>query len=137
MGATIQSSTTETIAGHVSALERALLDPSIRTDPERVADLLSDDFVEFGSSGHVWTKATTIAGLAAEDSGVSVALNVTDVQVRLLAAEAALVTYVVSRKSPGEAEIQTLRSSVWKREDGNWRMLFHQGTHRKGEDAKR
>ena len=125
--------TTETISGHLSALERSLLGPKIWTDRARLADLLSDDFIEFGSSGRVWTKATTIADLAVEEPDPSTTRTVTDLRVRLLAGEAALVTYAVSQQSPGEARVETLRSSVWTREDGKWRMLFHQGTRRKSE----
>jgi len=127
----LQSEVSEAVAGHLSMLEQSLLDPETRTDRARVADLLADDFVEFGSSGRVWTKATTIAELAVESPGSSPTRTVTDLRVRLLAEEAALVTYAVSRQTPGEAEIKTLRSSVWTREGGKWRMLFHQGTQRK------
>lgn len=38
----------------VERLERALLDPSVRADPGRVAALLHPEFVEFGASGTVW-----------------------------------------------------------------------------------
>jgi hypothetical protein len=124
---------TEAMAEHLAALEYSLLDPEIRADPDRLAELLSDDFVEFGSSGRVWTKATTIASLVAEDPGLSGVRTVTDLQVRQLADQAALVTYVVGRQSPGEPGVQTLRSSIWRREKGKWRMVFHQGTQRKGE----
>jgi hypothetical protein len=128
-----ESSATETVAGHLSMLERSLLDPNTRADRDRVADMLSDDFVEFGSSGRVWTKATTLPRLAVEEPGEAATRTVADLRVRLLAEEAALVTYAVSRQSPGEAEVQTLRSSIWQREGGKWRMVFHQGTHREGE----
>jgi len=32
-------------------LEKKLLDPALRRTPEKLASLLADDFVEFGSSG--------------------------------------------------------------------------------------
>ena len=126
------SSVTETVAGHLSTLERSLLDPSTRADRDRLAEMLSDDFVEFGSSGRAWTKATTLARLAVEDPGATTTRTVSDLRVRRLAEAVALVTYAVSRQSPGEAEVQTLRSSIWQREGGKWRMVFHQGTHRRG-----
>ena len=37
-------------------LELRLMDPAVRHDREHVALLLADDFVEFGSSGYVWTR---------------------------------------------------------------------------------
>jgi hypothetical protein len=113
---------------HIAALEQSLLDASIRADRDRVADLLSDDFVEFGSSGRVWTKETTLPLLAAEGPDATTKPSVTDLRVRLLGADAALITYVVRRQTLGETEMATLRSSVWRREGEKWRMLFHQGT---------
>jgi hypothetical protein len=131
-GVTARAETGETVAEQLSALERSLLDAAVRADREQVTDLLADDFVEFGSSGRVWTKGTTIAALADDDPGSSTTRTVADLRVRLLAEGAALVTYAVNRQSPGQAEVQTLRSSIWTREQGKWRMVFHQGTHRNG-----
>lgn len=37
-------------------LEQLLLDPSVRGSPQAVIPLLHPDFVEFGSSGRVYTK---------------------------------------------------------------------------------
>lgn len=116
------------IAAQIENLEKALLDPGVRSDAGRVASLLSDEFVEFGSSGRIWDKAGTMAGLATEHPNPSAVRNVSDLRVRLLSDAAALVTYRFIRRATGGAEVQTLRSSVWVREGEDWRMVFHQGT---------
>ena len=112
----------------LSTLEQSLLDPETRADAGRVAALLADDFVEFGSSGRIWTKAATMSQLASERPYPDVRRLVTDLDVRLLAEDVALVTYALRRLSPQEADVSTLRSSVWTHADGRWRMSFHQGT---------
>ena len=44
-------------------LEERLLQPEVRQSAEAVADLLADDFIEFGSSGQVFNKQQIIEGL--------------------------------------------------------------------------
>ena len=40
-----------------------------------------------------------------------------------------LVTYRIARRaSPEESPQHLLRSSIWKLIDGQWQMVFHQGT---------
>ena len=112
-----------TTAREIEALERRLLDPGLRSDGDQVADLLAERFVEFGSSGRKWTKATTIAHLAGAAPSSAEPAAISDLNVDLLAEGAALVTYRI-----GEANHASLRSSVWIRETGGWKMVFHQGT---------
>jgi hypothetical protein len=113
---------------HLWALEQSLLDPTTRTDADSIAELLADDFIEFGSSGRVWSKAATISQLAGERPDASVQRSVANRDVRFLSADVALLTYALSRRSPLKADVKTLRSSVWTRAEGKWRMTFHQGT---------
>ena len=46
--------------------ERQLLDPALRADGEFVAGLLHPEFVEYGASGRVWDRETTVAALRAD-----------------------------------------------------------------------
>jgi hypothetical protein len=103
-------------------LELSLLQPSVRKS-ERVAELLAEDFVEFGSSGRVFSKAQIIASLQAESPSQ---VTVSQFTVQLLAAKVALVTYHAHRHS--EPPVHTLRSSIWEQKKGLWQIIFHQGT---------
>lgn len=106
-------------------LELRLMDPAVRHDREHVALLLADDFLEFGSSGHAWTRDSILQLLATETYEAPV---VEDFRCRMLGEHVALVTYrTVRMKATGERAV-TLRSSLWMRKSGNWRMCFHQGT---------
>jgi hypothetical protein len=107
-------------------LEEKLLRPQTRNSPDEVAALLHPDFFEFGQSGIVWSRQQIIDRLAQERS---IEGSLTDLSVRSLAADLALVTYrAVGRDPAGGNEWHSLRSSVWKLTDGRWQMIFHQGT---------
>jgi len=107
---------------HLRTLEESLLQPDVRKSKELVA-LLADEFVEFGSSGRVYTNADLVAVLQAESPSVQTTSNF---KLVLLSPEVALMTYVIRREAAPPAH--TLRSSVWRRRGEQWQMVFHQAT---------
>ena len=106
--------------GRVVALELELLRPEARSSDERLAELLHPEFIEFGASGRRWQREDIIGSLTAETGR---AITATDIEARYLAEDVALVTY----RSHTEQR-DAWRSSSWRRDDGHWRVLFHQGT---------
>jgi hypothetical protein len=114
------------IFDQILALEESLLLPEVRSAPERLVQLLSDDFIEIGSSSQTYDKQQTIDALQ-RDSGEHISLQ--DFQVRLLAPGVALATYRATKSSDkGQQARYSLRSSIWKFDEDRWRMVFHQGT---------
>lgn len=101
--------------------ELELLDPEVRSDPNRVRELIHDEFVEFGSAGGVYDKKILLEMLHDEQPSP---VSIRDFAVRQLASDTALVTY----RTVGQSGKEARRSSVWIRQDGTWRMVFHQGT---------
>jgi|HubBroStandDraft_6_1064221.scaffolds.fasta_scaffold59562_3 hypothetical protein len=71
----------EDIANHLRRSEEALLDPAVRSDRKRVAELLADDFVEFGSSGRIWARDEILDLLASETQAP---IHMTDYQCEYL-----------------------------------------------------
>jgi hypothetical protein len=114
--------TDELLGRHLRELEESLLLPDVRKS-ERLLELLDDDFVEFGSSGTVYTKPDLAALLQAESRVVQ---TTSDFRATSLGPDAALLTYRIHRHS--DPPVHTLRSSIWRMTDGGWRMLFHQAT---------
>ena len=108
---------------HLRELEEKLLQANVRKTQERVAELLADEFVEFGSFGHRYNKAQIIESLQAESS---VRRSLSEFHVMLLAPDVALATYQVVQHT--EPPVRSLRSSIWILRDGHWKMVFHQGT---------
>ena len=122
--------TTETkmqIEDHLRQLEESLLDPAVRKNAELVSSLLADDFIEFGSSGRVFDKASIIEDLKNEPPRPASLLS--DFAVRPLAPGTMLVNYQSTRRDPFHKPLsQTWRSSIWVQRNGRWQITFHQGT---------
>jgi len=106
--------------------ESQLLKPDIRKSAKELDLLLSDEFIEFCSSGEIVNKQQTITALCEESTISRELMNVT---ITHLAPTVILVTYVALQTvSTKEAAVSSLRSSVWKRQNDRWQMVFHQGT---------
>jgi hypothetical protein len=118
----------DTITEEIYALEQALLQPEVRRSAARLNDLLAEGFREIGSSGRVYTRDDILEMLPAETGAVFTLSGFETVQ---LSPDVVLATYAVS-KTVDARIIRSLRSSIWQRVDGRWRMLFHQGTTTQG-----
>ncbi len=101
-------------------LEQRLLDPLQRRDPDRLAELLDDEFVEYGGSGRVFDKAEALEAMRATPERT---FELDGFRVRELAPGCVLATYRVA-----SGGIRSLRSSIWRRRGSAWRVVFHQGT---------
>lgn len=101
--------------------ELMLLDPDVRASGNLVLELLHPDFVELGASGRRWDAASIAAHL--ERAGDEGAVEAHAMVGSRLADDVVLLTFEARR--PWRV---TLRSSVWVRVDGQWRLRFHQGT---------
>jgi hypothetical protein len=112
-------------------LEECLLQPDVRRSGQAVAELLADDFIEFGSSGHIFTKQQIVESLRHESP---TRFEITEFQATALASGVVLVTYrAVRHGTPEEQMAYSLRSSIWRLSEGRWQMIFHQGTPSKVE----
>src|SRR5262245_9770791 len=109
-------------------LEEELLDPEVRRSPDRVGRLLGDEFIEFGSSGHTYDKAQIIEALKQETHDPAARIVLAEFAARRLAPGVVLVTYRTVLRAGPAPPTSRLRSSIWKRIDGHWQMVFHQGT---------
>lgn len=109
------------------ALETALHKKNIRNSPDAVAALLADDFMEFGSSGTIYTKATIMELLKGET--VESRVIVENFQSHQLGPGVVLVTYIASKPVEVDGKtLRVLRSSIWQFRQNRWQMVFHQGT---------
>jgi hypothetical protein len=117
------------LADQLRALEERLIDPAFRKNPNLVAELLSDDFREFGSSGRTYSKAEVLEALRAESTSTpQLRRSLIDFELKPLSDTAALIIYRSSRQLPGKPARESLRCSLWTRRGDRWQLLFHQGT---------
>lgn len=119
---------TELVLATLSELETELHGRQARNKSERLDELLHDDFVEVGRSGKKYSKADIVRQLTAEEE-TSLVLESSDFEVRLLAANVALLTYKTATiNEKGARHRQALRSSVWINVNDCWQLTYHQGT---------
>lgn len=113
------------------AKEELLLDNAVRNDAGKIAELLDANFVEFTSSGaqYRYSPGATfgdIDGISYVDCDTVRMLDISD--------NCKLLLYVNSRVCKN-ARIKSNRSSVWKKIDGKWKLVFHQGTACPGKES--
>jgi hypothetical protein len=105
-------------------LERLLLDNSVRTDQKRISGLLFEQFKEYTSSGKVYRyKPGDVFGENKEE----IRIIESSFEVFSLSPDIKLVNYQTLKESNGNG-VKTNRSSIWKKTDTAWKIVFHQGT---------
>ena len=105
-------------------LEELLLQPETRKSLVKLNELLADDFREFGSSGMIFSKNDILKNLALE---TSTQFAILEFKIEELSPDIVLSTYKASKKTDKEISF-SLRSSIWKKLENKWQMVFHQGT---------
>lgn len=86
--------------------------------------LLSEDFLEYGSSGGIMDKPFLLNQVT--DQGIEKCLfTVADFQAISIADQIVQTRFVTTNRTNGSSQN---RSSLWRNENGSWRMFFHQGT---------
>lgn len=90
-------------------LEERLLRLDVRKSAQAVADLLADEFMEFGSSGRIFDKQQIIAALQDE---LPIQRSLLDFKTVVLAPGVVLTTYRAVRRTTEGQAIYTLVSSI-------------------------
>jgi hypothetical protein len=111
-------------AKELEQLEEDLWRSEVRFDLKRMAEILAPDFIEFGRSSRVYTKADT---LAVPSQPINAEHPLADFKVRLLDTNIAQVTYISVVTDENKIQ-RALRSSIWSRTQDGWKLRFHQGT---------
>ncbi|UYZ24056.1 DUF4440 domain-containing protein [Mesobacillus jeotgali] len=105
---------------HIKQLEEKLLTAEVRSSKTELKKLLADKFFEFGSSGRVLYKDEDFEG------GIGmIKVTLSDFDIHPLSENIVLATY---RTFNEDTKQHALRSSIWKLDEGVWKMVFHQGT---------
>lgn len=105
--------------------EEQLLDKVIRTNPDKIKELISDDFIEFTSSGKQYFYS---AGDTFRELPGKTAIDYNSIILKRICADAALLLYTAAVKQDNERVTISNRCSIWKIIDGSWKIVFHQGT---------
>ena len=107
----------------IIAAELTLLDPRIRRDRAALERWLDPAFTEIGQLGRFWTREAVFADLLATDQSDYEQAILREPRVTELAEGWYLLTYALQVGSR-----HSRRSSIWRMDGDQPRMLFHQGT---------
>jgi hypothetical protein len=121
----------EDLLGVLRALEVELHRAEVRARRDRMEELLHADFIEFGRSGSVWTRAATLDEFGAPGAAArGPTIHAQDFALRVLGDDLVLLSYRSAHvKADGRKDRWTLRASLWQRNTaGAWQLRFHQGT---------
>jgi len=124
------------LAKQIEDLEISLMQPEVRRSAKRISELLTDDFVEFGMFGKVYSKQDFVESLPNAVEEKDEVYKPTNFKAVEIATNTILLTYKATIEFLKTKEtIKTLRSSIWQKRDENWQMIFHQGTVIKAPDT--
>jgi hypothetical protein len=104
-------------------LEEELWREQTRFDTQRMGELISPDFFEFGRSGRVYHRQET---LTVTHQTIDTVFPLPELHIRLLNDNIAQVTYNSAVTYDGIVEYAR-RSSIWSRTTSGWMLRFHQG----------
>lgn len=107
-------------------LETSLLKPEVRSSFDQLNVLLADDFKEFGSSGLVYTKQNVLERLPSNTDKTDYVVS--DFEISVLSEGVIMANFKTGRVINDTDKVSSLRTSLWRNENGIWRMFFHQGT---------
>lgn len=108
-------------------LEERLLHSDYQEQPEILDQLLDDEFEEIASSGVLVSREDVVHWLLHKEKYARWRLD--DFTTRLLANGLVLTVYHARQihiEDKGRAGSH--RSSIWKKSNGHWKMIFHQAT---------
>ncbi|WP_297426642.1 DUF4440 domain-containing protein [Clostridium sp.] len=108
--------------------ENELLRSEIRKSPQKIKEILADNFIEYTSSGSEYHYKDGDVFQEQNDSNELFG-QIIDFKIKQLSDSCILATYkLVKHNELNENKKYSLRSSIWKCFDGRWKMIFHQGT---------
>jgi len=108
--------------------ESSLLKPEVRLSREKLDLLLADDFIEFGSSGLIYDKKEILDRLPKNSQTSPAEFLVSDFAVKELTEDLVLATFKTDKILSDKSHLISLRSSIWRKNNDDWQMIFHQGT---------
>ena len=111
----------------LAKLEFCMYDNNFRNSQEKLETIISKEFIEYGSTGTVFNHDTVMDFLVG-DSNSSTVHKIVEKEIKQLSENVVLLLYRMESLNTDKTVRKTIRSSVWEKKDGQWKVLFHQGT---------
>ncbi|MDP5277177.1 nuclear transport factor 2 family protein [Chengkuizengella axinellae] len=101
-------------------LECSHLKPNVRTSEKELSKIIADDYFEIGSSGNIFYRKDYASDKLSPDQFI-----LSDFEMEILSEDCVLTTFQIYNETK---LMKTLRSSIWRKRSGEWKLFFHQGT---------
>jgi hypothetical protein len=107
----------------LKSFEESLWLEETRFNHSYMDNLLAENFFEFGRSGKIYSRSEC---LAIEQQPILAKLPLENFKLHHVSENTVLITYIseVTYESVQRAN----RSSLWVKDNGSWKLRFHQGT---------
>ena len=93
---------------------------------EILSALIDDEFIELGHNGKFFDKTEVIRWIQQESQAERAGFQF---RTKLISEDVMLLTYLSSRRANFLSENElSLRSSLWRQSQGQWRLVYHQET---------
>lgn len=116
------------LADLILELEQQLLTMAARRDVKLLQQILDEQFIEVTSVGDVYNKNDIILMLSKQNN---YHYQLSQPVFQMLTKTTVLLVYQVTKHDlEKNIKIDSMRSSVWRKRDDQWQMVFHQGTLR-------
>lgn len=110
----------------VIQLEKSLFTDEVRKSTSALNKLIADNFIEVASTGIRFGKVEVLNRLPTE---AAFTVESKDFEGRMLSDDNVMLLYQSSFKRDGSEFSDALRCSIWQRNNGQWQMIYHQGTN--------
>lgn len=107
--------------------EQLLANSEIRSSKEKLAELISDEFIEIMGNGEYCNKEDVLLGILS-DTASGYTYTSSNFKEARLASDIGVVIYQTESQNDKKEVAHYQRSSLWKNEEGIWRNIFHQAT---------
>lgn len=109
----------------IQALEEKLLHADMRENPLLLDELLAKSFVEIGSAGLTTPRHAVVSWLLNKNKNDRWLLS--NFSINKLSSDIVLAIYHAQKVGGSNiSDAVSTRSSIWKRHDDHWKMMFHQ-----------
>ncbi len=106
--------------------ELALMTFEVRHSKQQLRSLLSTKFREIGASGDYFCFDEVLDALPQQNSW---SCHIQDIEFKKVTLEVVQLVYLAFVKHTDKDEgAYSRRSSIWRKENNNWKMWFNQGT---------
>ena len=110
----------------IFSLESEFQKPEVWKSIEKLGELISDDFYEITSLGLVTSKKDCLVNLPVAPE---IKFVMTGFRINVLCLGMVQTLFKTEKTVVKTGKVSySMRSSIWKNENGKWRMIFHQGT---------